>query len=104
LLPTSDYLKKGPIRRLEGEGQFATILAAPTQSSGAQQCDSMASHQQKFECQAEERALPGEGRRSEKVKYKDLVMIAEKKFGMIHLSISLSDSQITRMVKKRQII
>jgi len=77
------------------------ILAAQTHSSGAQQCDSMASHQQKLNakqkkdlCQASE-----EGPKQE---YKDLATIAEKKFGMIHVSISLSDSQITRMIKERQ--
>jgi len=36
-----------------------------------------------------------------KLKYKDLATIAEKKFGMIHLNISFSDSQITRMIKER---
>jgi len=76
-LPTSDYLKKGPIRRLEGEGQFSTILAAQTHSSGAQQCDSMASHQHKLNAR-QKKELCQAREEGPKLEYKDLVMIAEK--------------------------
>ena len=61
----------------------------------------MADHQQNLNAK-QKKELCQASEEGPKRKYKNLVTIAEKKFGMIHLSISLSDSQITRKIKERQ--
>jgi len=87
-----------PIRRLEGEGQFSTILAAQLalHNSGAQQCDSMASNHETLNAKQKKKSFARRGKKVRKIKYKVLDTIAGKEFGIL-----LSDSQIARMIKRK---